>query len=546
MAAETLTRRAFGHHPQFWRVWSKRRARARSIRDPRAHGRRLPARLGLLRLRRRALRGHDAGLRLVVAGRGAAASRRARDLRAVAVGDRQLVPGGLLGRVAVPRRAARGRRAHRRPLRPAPPVPRRSASSCRRSSSARAMRRIPNQPAFARPVELIIPSIGFGLLYVYFGLLPGIVLHFTFDVVWFALPIFLANAPGIWFQQRDGRHADARAAVDRPLAARAGRAAGRSSSPADLQRRLDAAAGAGRGRDGRRAAAPGISVPGARTAWLGARRRRASLVVCIAVASRGPDDTLRRDCRSPARQPPTSRARALEQRGVDARSATGASCRCRTMAADGPHEFVAETAGEARWRELLGVYLPKPRWRVRVATFEGDVADRAEEWQVFVTAAGESRSVRHTLPEGRAGRVARRGDGAPAGGRRRSRSGSAWMRHADSSGKSPPRPSKLKARTDWTFTLRRHDRRGAAARGTAASTVEIAGDEVAAAGALRVCAGRVAAPGSARRRRATSILRILIGLVFGGRCSSAPRVFGVMAWSQRRLHAAAFRRRRAG
>src|SRR4029450_8065750 len=48
----------------------------------------------------------------------------------------------------------------------------------------------PNQPAYARPVELIIPSIGFGLLYLYFGLLPGIILHFTFDVVWFALLIF--------------------------------------------------------------------------------------------------------------------------------------------------------------------------------------------------------------------------------------------------------------------------------------------------------------------------------------------------------------------
>src|SRR4030095_12816845 len=59
----------------------------------------------------------------------------------------------------------------------------------------------PNQPSFARPVELILPSIGFGLLYLYFGLLPGIILHFTFDVVWFALPIFLAHAPGLWLQQ---------------------------------------------------------------------------------------------------------------------------------------------------------------------------------------------------------------------------------------------------------------------------------------------------------------------------------------------------------
>ena len=71
----------------------------------------------------------------------------------------------------------------------------------------------PTQPSYARPVELILPSIGFGLLYLYFGLLPGIVLHFAFDVVWFALPIFLAEAPGIWVQQADGRRDDARAAV---------------------------------------------------------------------------------------------------------------------------------------------------------------------------------------------------------------------------------------------------------------------------------------------------------------------------------------------
>ena len=81
----------------------------------------------------------------------------------------------------------------------------------------------PNQPAYARPVELIIPSIGFGLLYLYFGLLPGIILHFAFDVVWFALPIFLAKAPGIWFQQVMVIVLTLRAAVDRAVAARAGR-----------------------------------------------------------------------------------------------------------------------------------------------------------------------------------------------------------------------------------------------------------------------------------------------------------------------------------
>src|SRR5205814_7092070 len=50
-------------------------------------------------------------------------------------------------------------------------------------------------------VELILPSLGFGLLYLRFGLLPGIVLHYAFDATWFALPLFASTAPGAWVQQ---------------------------------------------------------------------------------------------------------------------------------------------------------------------------------------------------------------------------------------------------------------------------------------------------------------------------------------------------------
>ena len=59
----------------------------------------------------------------------------------------------------------------------------------------------PTQPAYARPVELVIPSIGFGLLYLQFGLLPGIVLHFASDAFWFAMPLFATSAAGIRVQQ---------------------------------------------------------------------------------------------------------------------------------------------------------------------------------------------------------------------------------------------------------------------------------------------------------------------------------------------------------
>lgn len=53
------------------------------------------------------------------------------------------------------------------------------------------------QPAYARLIELIIPSFIFGAIYLRFGLLPTILSHFTFDVFWFSLPLFVSHAPGI-------------------------------------------------------------------------------------------------------------------------------------------------------------------------------------------------------------------------------------------------------------------------------------------------------------------------------------------------------------
>jgi hypothetical protein len=56
----------------------------------------------------------------------------------------------------------------------------------------------PTQPSYARPVELILPSLAFGLMYLRFGLLPAVVLHYAFDVVWMALPLFVSSASDIW------------------------------------------------------------------------------------------------------------------------------------------------------------------------------------------------------------------------------------------------------------------------------------------------------------------------------------------------------------
>jgi len=57
----------------------------------------------------------------------------------------------------------------------------------------------PAQPSFARLVELIIPSLLFGWVFIRFGLILGVITHFTFNWVWFSLPLFLSVSSGLNF-----------------------------------------------------------------------------------------------------------------------------------------------------------------------------------------------------------------------------------------------------------------------------------------------------------------------------------------------------------
>jgi membrane protease YdiL (CAAX protease family) len=390
----------------------------------------------------------------------------------------------------------------------------------------------PNQPAYARPVELIIPSIGFGLLYLYFGLLPGIILHFAFDVVWFSLPIFLAKAPGIWFQQFM-----VVALTLVPLwivlwrRVQAGRWTALSSS--DLNGAWNPPPP--RERPTEAPALPHPEIPAtARTAWLALGA--IGLVVCAIAIARQRDNPFgglpltREQAETAARQE-------LQKRGVTL------SPKWRVMGvpddgSGGPHQFVVETAGDQRWRALLGVYLPTPRWRVRVATFIGDVADRAEEWLMYVTASGEIRNVRHVVPEARAGASL---DEAAARGRAltavKERLGldAAQIREVSA------KPQKQQARTDWKFTFTDttvaplQDKNcvspcSSVAQGEPRIDVDLAGDEVAS------VARYVFVPEDwDRRQRAAStrniVIQIAISVVFGGLLLAAA-IGGMVAWSR--------------
>jgi len=204
---------------------------------------------------------------------------------------------------------------------------------------------------------------------------------------------------------------------------------------------------------------------------------------------------------------------------------------------------VAEKAGNDRRKALVGTYLPAPRWYVRAAKFEGDVADRAEEWQLAVTAARETR-VQHQVPEGRPGasleenvarQIAQEALAARTGLKITERQAREISAH----------PQKLKARTDWTFTFTDTTipplERPLSSFPSVANSLSVLEPriDVVVAGSEVVRVGRyVHVPEDwERAERAANtrntILRIGSGLVFGGLLVAAA-VLGVIAWSRGR------------
>ena len=233
----------------------------------------------------------------------------------------------------------------------------------------------PTQPAYARPVELILPSIGFGLLYLNYGLLPGVILHFAFDAFWFAMPLFATTAPGIRVQQIAVVVMTfvpvwvllARRAVGaRPH----GAGCRRVECGVAVRNRLAVKAPP-------RAIVPAPAMTVRSVQWIVLAGAIGAIAWTVAVTrlpiQRHPLRATRADALSAARL-------ALAPRNLGRAVAVHAGRRSpRRTALTGSFGRPRDDRPTCRcWAR----YLTLPGWQVLVRTFEGDVAERAESWTV--------------------------------------------------------------------------------------------------------------------------------------------------------------------
>ena len=254
----------------------------------------------------------------------------------------------------------------------------------------------PNEPAYARLVELIIPSLGWGLIYLYFGLLPGIILHFTFDATALSVPLFVASAPGIWVDRiiiivlvliplwvvllarlRNGRwnelkNEDFNRSWQPPVKEEP------SQTMTEVQRIPEISS-----RIKRWILAGGILGVILWFAFTNFKNDAPSLSI------------ERNDAEKLARE-------TLIARGIELPNSWEIlSVVSGQVGQD--DRFVWQNGGKKNYHVLMGVYLGPPHWEIRFVHFKGDVAERAEEYQVCISKKGEVLRFIHKLPEARAG-----------------------------------------------------------------------------------------------------------------------------------------------
>ncbi|MET0345663.1 MAG: CPBP family glutamic-type intramembrane protease, partial [Casimicrobiaceae bacterium] len=388
----------------------------------------------------------------------------------------------------------------------------------------------PGLPAYSRLVELLVPSMLWAAIFLRFGLLPTIILHVMFDLVLFAIPVFLVDAPGAHLQQ-----AMIIAAGLVPLGVVLWRRV-RAGAWSELSERLRNGAwqpvvpAAGADEPHAQEVARGIA-----DRYSTAFQRALPLLGIAGLAAWFAFTPFRTD--APAQD--LERAAAVKY-ADDALAARGVKLGPEwqrmsviRLANDDPgqwswHKFIWRQKGGDAYRALVGNALPPPLWEVRYATFDGDVAERAEEWRVTIAADGTARTIRHQLPQAREGaRLPRESAEALALHEVKRRFG----RDGPQVKQVGAEEEKRQNRTDWSFMFT-DPSIDVGAGGELRYVVTISGDEVTGAGRI-VHVPEAWVRGERERDNRRQIVRMSAGVLFMI-AGFVALILGIMAWTKGR------------
>jgi len=251
------------------------------------------------------------------------------------------------------------------------------------------------QPAYARVVELIVPSLFFAFLYLRFGLYTGVILHFSFDAVLMAMYIWIMKAPGIWINR-----VLVLIGILLPLILilyyRLRKGGWQKISDVFLN------------KSWKPAPAKPPKVPDLIISKRAFNPKTMSILLIagiigaiawIGLTQFTPDHPAMKLTRKQAIEIAKADFEDKFQRNnkdwrIDAEMRNYSSYEDR---------FVWQKSGKEAYNKAMGKYVKEPLWRISFRTFSGDVEDRAEAYLYYINNDGKIKSIEHKLPENQAG-----------------------------------------------------------------------------------------------------------------------------------------------
>ncbi len=251
----------------------------------------------------------------------------------------------------------------------------------------------PGFPSYVRLLELLVPSLIWGLVYLFFGLLPCILCHSIYDAILFALPLFISKAPGSmihslfalvsiliplsivlfkWLLTKEWVHATHYNDQWQPLA----------QTPYYENKHEH----------------PESAIS------LSSRGNYVLMLACAmsfgfwyATTTIKPDVPTLRITKDEAI---INAKQLLADRNILITDEW--QFLTKTIDPKDKHgEYVWQKEGKHVYSQLLGNYLPGPGWVIRLAKFDKELIESAEEYQVYVKYDGSVYRVHHILPESR-------------------------------------------------------------------------------------------------------------------------------------------------
>ena len=286
----------------------------------------------------------------------------------------------------------------------------------------------PGLPSYSRVVELFLPALVWGLIFLRYGLVPCMLMHFTFDLTLMSLPLFVASDPRLWLDRalvllagllpllmlararfKQGHFAELPAALRHGVpTVEPAPVSAPVLVPTEAQAVAETLAEAGAGSAALAPAVqPTVATPSGQPWCL----RRGPLLIGAVLgalllwlwqAAPVPTQAFTLDYNAAI-----ARAEAvLAERGVQLDAHWKRLAVVLPVADAEPlaTRFVWREAGPQMLSKLLdGGQLSPQQWRVMFRHPAGPVEERSENWEVALSGQGAALAVFHHIPEGRAG-----------------------------------------------------------------------------------------------------------------------------------------------